>query len=164
MLNKISSSLRQGLFFGLNSGIITTTGLLAGISQTTSNPIVIIVSVVSLAISDSISEAHGLYISKKAEKPADISSGPLKSFLGLLVMKMVIVLSFLLPFIFSKNLRYFKNLVWPLAWAFILLIVLDSILSKLRNEKIEDYLIPHSILVIVVVLATKFFGRLLARV
>jgi len=164
MLNKISSSLRQGLFFGLNSGVITTTGLLAGIAQTTSNPIIIIVSVISLAISDGVAEAHGLYISKKAEKPSDISSGPFKSFLGLLVMKMIIVLSFLLPFIFSNSLSYFKNLVWPLSWAFILIIILDSVLSKLRNEKIENYLIPHSLLIILVVLSTRFFGKLLARV
>ena len=32
------ASLRQGFFFGLNSGVVTTTGLLAGISQTSIKP------------------------------------------------------------------------------------------------------------------------------
>ena len=67
-LHKIPESFRQGIFFSLNSGVITTTGLLAGISQTTTNPAFIVISIISLALSDSVSEAFGLFLSKKAEK------------------------------------------------------------------------------------------------
>ena len=42
-----NSDYRQGIFFGVNSGLITTTGLLAGIAQTTNNPIIIIISKIS---------------------------------------------------------------------------------------------------------------------
>jgi len=155
----ISSSLRQGLFFGSNSGVITTTGLLAGVSQSTNNPLVIIISLVSLAISDSISEAYSLYISKKAENPGDSSNGPLISFGGVILTKMSIVLSFMLPFIFSRNLKYYKNLVWPLSWSILLLIVVDYKLIQLRDEKILDYLIPQILLILLVVLSTKFLGN-----
>ena len=154
-----SSSLRQGLFFGANSGVITTTGLLAGVSQSTNNPLVIIISLVSLAISDGISEAYSLYISKKAENPADSSNGPLLSFGGVILTKMSIVLSFMLPFIFSRNLKYYKNLVWPLSWSILLLIVVDYKLIQLRDEKILDYLIPQILLILLVVLSTKFLGN-----
>ena len=48
----INKDTRQGIFFGVNSGVITTVGLIVGISQTTINPLYIVVSVLSIAISD----------------------------------------------------------------------------------------------------------------
>ena len=104
-IKNIPESIRQGVFFGLNSGVITTTGLIAGISQTVKNPVYIIIAVVSLAISDGFSEAYGLYISKKAEKIQDDSHKPLYAFASLLLTKGLIVLSFLIPFIFSSKLK-----------------------------------------------------------
>ena len=61
----LDSDLRQGLIFGVSSGVITTSGLLAGLVQTPVSPIILIVTIVSLAISDGISESYGLFISKK---------------------------------------------------------------------------------------------------
>jgi hypothetical protein len=163
MFNNISPALRQGIFFGANSGIITTLGLISGITQSTNNYIVVIVSVVSLAISDSVSEAYGLYISKKAEKLDDNSSSPMISFLGVLGMKFVIVMSFLIPFLFSKNLKYFKNLVWPLGWGIILLTILACQLAKMRNEKKEDYIFKHIIIVAIVVILARYFGKKISQ-
>ena len=96
----VDSDLRQGLIFGVNSGVITT-GVLAGLVQTPVSPLVI-VTVVSLAVSG-IAESYGLFISKKVEEPEDNSKGPVKSLFGLLFTKMVVVLSFLIPLLFSKT-------------------------------------------------------------
>ena len=160
---KMNGSLRQGAFFGINSGVITTTGVLAGLSQATLNPYIIIITVISLAIADGLGESYGIYISKKAEKLADNSSDPQLSFIGLLVMKVLVVLSFLLPFTISMSTKYFRNLVWPLAWGILLLTILDYKLSHLRNEPIYQYLIPHYAILLVAVLTTRFFGKLLAK-
>ena len=78
----VDSDLRQGLIFGVNSGVITTSGVLAGLVQTPVSPLIVIVTVVSLAISDGIAESYGLFISKKVEEPDDNSKGPVKSLLG----------------------------------------------------------------------------------
>ena len=64
---ELIDDIRQGFFFGLNSGVITTSGLIAGLVQTNIDYKILIVSVISLAISDSFSESYGLYLSKKAE-------------------------------------------------------------------------------------------------
>ena len=112
----INSALRQGIFFGINLGVITTTGVLAGLSQATLNPYIIIITIISLALSDGLGEAYGIYISKKAEKLQDDSNNPLLSLTGLLIMKIAIVLSFLLPFLVSMSTKYFRNLLWPLGW------------------------------------------------
>ena len=57
----VNSSLRQGAFFGINSGVITTTGVLVGLSQATVNPYIIIITIISLALSDGLGESWNLY-------------------------------------------------------------------------------------------------------
>ena len=163
MFNKLSSSIRKGISFGLNSGVITTTGVLAGLSQATNNPMIIIITILSLAISDGIGEGYGIYISQKAGYIKDKSSGPLISFISLLIMKIIICMSFLLPLLFSNDLKYFKNLVWPLAWGIFLLFILDYKLAESRNEKIQTYLIPHTLLILFVVIATKISSNILSK-
>ena len=155
----LDSDLRQGLFFGVNSGVITTAGILAGMVQTSVSPLIIIVTIVSLAISDGLAEAYGLFISKKVEEPTGKGYGPSKSFFGLLFTKMLIVLSFLIPFLFSRKLGYFKNMSWPIIWSALVLTVLDYYASKLRQEKIWPYLVKHYILLAVTIALNIFFGR-----
>ena len=58
------ADLRQGIIFGINSGVITTAGVLAGLVQTSISPLIVIVTIVSLAISDGLAESYGLFISK----------------------------------------------------------------------------------------------------
>ena len=159
----LDSDLRQGLIFGVNSGVITTAGILSGILQTTVSPLIIIVTIVSLAISDGLSEAYGLFISKKVADPGDKGYGPSKSFFGLLFTKMFVVLSFLIPFLFSRNLKKFKNMSWPIIWSVLVLTVIDYYASKLRKEKIGPYLVKHYVLLAVTVALNVFFGRAIAK-
>ncbi len=160
---KIPEPVRQGMFFGLNSGVITTTGLIAGISQTFTNPLYIIISIVSLAISDGFSEAYGLYISKKAEKVSDDSINPFYSFVSLLFTKALIVLSFLIPFIFSRKLTYFKNLAWPFIWGAFLLFILDYHLSEIRDESFFHYYVPHLVILVTVMGLSKYFSKIIMK-
>ena len=157
----INSALRQGIFFGINSGVITTTGVLAGLSQAPQT--IIIITIISLALSDGLGEAYGIYISKKAEKLQDDSNNPLLSLTGLLIMKIAIVLSFLLPFLVSMSTKYFRNLLWPLGWGLFILTLMDYRLSKLRQEPIYQYLIPHYGILILTVILTKIFGQIIAK-
>ncbi len=160
---KIPEPVRQGMFFGLNSGVITTTGLISGIAQTFSNPLYIIISIVSLAISDGFSEAYGLYISKKAEKISDDSINPFYSFVSLLITKALIVLSFLIPFIFSRKLTYFKNLSWPFLWGAFLLFILDYHLSEIRDDNFFHYYIPHIVILFIVMGLSKWFSKMIMK-
>lgn len=158
-----NKDLRQGVFFGMNSGIITTVGLIAGISHTVTNPMYLIISVISIAISDGAGEAYGIYLSKKAEKVDDQSKGPLFSMFSLFTSKVFVVLFFLVPLLFKWDLKYYKNLIWPVLWSLITLTYLDYNLSKLRNESILNYVIPHYLLLFVVVASTKIIGISLSR-
>ena len=162
-IENMGNDSRQGVFFGINSGIITTVGLIAGISQTTTNPMFIVISVLSIAISDGIGEAYGIFLSKKAEHTDDNSEGPLLSLISLFLAKFLTVVFFLFPLLFSWNLKYFKNLVWPLIWSLIMLTLIDIKLSKMRKEPIYKFVVPHYILLLVVLVITKYIGILLNK-
>ena len=78
-------------------------------------------------------------------------------------MKIAIVLSFLLPFLVSLSTKYFRNLLWPLGWGLFILTLMDYRLSKLRQEPIYQYLIPHYGILILTVILTKIFGQIIAK-
>jgi len=157
----MNSSLRQGMFFGANSGIITTVGLITGLVQTKISKNYLIISIISLAIADSISEAYGMYISKKAENTDDDSQNPFFALIGLLIIKFFIVISFLIPFAFSNSLKYYKNLYWIVGWSLFLISLVDYNISELRDEPIMSYLIPHTMILFLVIYLTQMFGKLI---
>jgi len=156
-------ALRQGFVFGANSGIITTTGVITGLVQTNISRLFLIVSVISLAISDSISECYGMYLSKKAQNITDNSNGPLYALISLMVVKFLVVISFLIPLLFTKDLKVYKNMSWVLCWAIFLLIILDYQLSIMRNESIWSYIIPHIGVLLFVIFLTKYFGNMIDK-
>jgi vacuolar iron transporter family protein len=162
-INEVNKDSRQGIFFGVNSGILTTLGVIAGISQTTKNPMYVVVSVLSLAISDCVGEAYGMYLSKKAEKIDDKSNGPFLSLVSVFLAKFITVLIFLLPLLFSWDLKYYKNLSWPMLYSVVMLAIIDYRLAKLRNEKPTHYIINHLILLLIVAVSTKFIGVSLSK-
>ena len=159
----MNSSFRQGMFFGANSGILTTVGLISGLVQTKITKNYLIISIISLAIADSISEAYGMYISKKAENINDDSQNPIYALSGLLIMKFFIVISFLIPFLFSNNMKYFKNLHWIIWWSLFLISIIDYNISKLREESLAKYLIPHIFVLFLVVYLTQYFGKMIEK-
>jgi hypothetical protein len=159
----LDSDLRQGLIFGVSSGVITTSGLLAGLVQTPVSPIILIVTIVSLAISDGISESYGLFISKKVEEPDDMGQGPVRSFFGLLFTKMAIVLSFLIPLLFSRKIGYYKNMMWPILWGLLIITLLDYYASSLRKEKMLPYLAKHYVVLFITLVLNIFFGRMISK-
>ena len=159
----LDADLRQGLIFGVNSGVITTAGVLAGLVQTSVSPLIVIVTIVSLAISDGLAESYGLFISKKVEEPGDKGSGPARSFIGLLLTKMIVVLSFLIPFWFSRKLNYYKNMLWPILWGLLIVTLLDYYASRLRNENMLPYLAKHYVVLFITLVLNIFFGRMINK-
>jgi len=160
----MNSSLRQGIFFGANSGVLTTTGLITCLVQTNITKNYLIISIMSLAIADSISEAYGMYISKKAKDIEDDSQNPIYALVGLLIMKFVVVVSFLIPLIFSNDLKYFKNLYWTIGWGLFLILIIDYNISTLREESFLSYIIPHTLILFMIVYLTQLFGKRINKI
>ena len=151
---------RQGLFYGVNSGVLTTMGVLGGLSQVTSSFRVIIVAIVSLGLSDGLSEGHSLWFSKKARDTNDISNNPLKAGMGLIITKILVTLSYLIPLLFVKDLKIYKNMSFPIIWSILLLLLIDTQLIKLREkDNLMNYLVPQVIIIVLLVLMTILFNN-----
>ena len=164
LLSTFNNDTRQGIFFGINSGVLTTVGVIAGISQTTTNPMIVVVSVLSLAISDCLGEAYGIYLSKKAEKVNETNSGPVVAMISMFISKFITVIGFLIPLLFAWNIKYYKNLMWPVLYSVIMLTIIDIRLSKLRGDDVKQYLASHGLLLLVVVMSTKYIGQVLYKI
>jgi len=160
----MNSSFRQGIFFGANSGVLTTAGLITGLVQANITKNYLIISIMSLAIADSISEAYGMYISKKAKDIDDDSQNPIYALVGLLIMKFIVVVSFLIPLIFSNDLTYFKNLYWIIGWSLFLTSIIDYNISSMREESLLSYLIPHIVVLFSVIYLTQMFGEMINKI
>jgi vacuolar iron transporter family protein len=152
--------IKQGLFFGINSGIITTAGLISGLVQTNISYLYLIISIFSLAISDSISEGYSMYLSNKVVNEKDKSNGPLVAMISLMFVKFVVVISFLIPLIFTKDIRIYKNMIWVGGWSIVLILILNYQLCVIRNESFFSYFIPHIGVLVFVILLTKYFGKM----
>lgn len=157
-------ALRQGFVFGTNSGVLTTTGVISGLVQTKISKLFLIVSIISLAISDSISEGYGMYLSKKAQNISDISNDPLYALISLMTVKFLVVISFLIPLLFTKDLKVFKNMIWVMGWSIFLLIILDLQLCSMRNETFVEYIVPHLVVLGLVVVLTRYFGNMINKI
>ena len=155
----MNDNLRQGFIFGLNSGIITTAGLISGLVQAKVSKVIIMISVLSLALSDSISEAYGMFLSKKAKDVKDFSNGPYYALISLLLTKFFVVISFLIPLIFTNDIKFYKNLSWVVCWSIFLIVILDINLSILRNESFMYYFIPHIVILLFVIFVSKNIGK-----
>ena len=155
----ISDSLRQGLFFGFNSGIITSLGVLAGLSGVVNSPKIIIVTLISLALSDGLSEAYSLYFSIKSKKETNDDTKAINALKGVVLSKVAVTLSFLVPLLFVKDLKIYKNMSFPLIWGAILLLFIDFNLIKDNDEQIQKYLIPQIGIILFLILFGKIFGN-----
>ena len=65
---KIKDSIKKGLGFGLTSGIITTLGLIIGLSAGTHSKIAVIGGILTIAFADALSDSLGIHISEESTK------------------------------------------------------------------------------------------------
>lgn len=146
----------EGTYFGVISGAITTIGLIMGMSSGTGSKIAIIVSILTIAISDTLSDAFGMYMSKKAGNLEDDSYKPLKEAIGVIGSKFIISMSFLIPFLMYNNLDTSRYI--SVIWAYIIIICSSGYLTKLREESFTNNGIKYIIITTIVILLTHFSG------
>ena len=64
----MKNSVKKGLGFGLTSGIITTLGLIVGLSSGTNSKSVVIGGILVIALADAFSDSLGMHISEEANR------------------------------------------------------------------------------------------------
>ena len=94
-------SFKTGFSFGLTSGIITTLGLMIGLSSGTFSRVAVIGGILTIAIADAFSDALGIHISEESENKhttKKIWEATVTAFLS----KFIFALTFVVPILLFK--------------------------------------------------------------
>jgi len=114
-------AIRSGLGFGVTSGILTTLGIIVGLTALGATQIIIIGGILTIAISDTISDSIGMNIAQRNSGCTSWRkawSATLATFLS----KSMVTISFILPqIIFSTVIA----LIVSCAWGALLLLLLS---------------------------------------
>ncbi|KKR95568.1 MAG: hypothetical protein UU47_C0031G0002 [candidate division TM6 bacterium GW2011_GWE2_41_16] len=150
-------AVRTGIGFGVASGIVTTTGLLFGLSALGASAMVVVGGIMIIAISDTLSDSLGMYISQK--------SNPCVTFWDVwlatgatFVSKFLIATSFIAPqLIFSRTMA----LVVSGIWAALLLAGLSLFIARSRGGSFWLMYIEHAAIALLAVTLTYGVQHLL---
>ena len=151
-------SLKVGFSFGLTSGIITTLGLMVGLSSGTSSKLAVIGGILTIAIADASSDALGIHISEESENKhttREIWESTLSTF----ICKFTIALTFLVPVLL---LELTPAIVVSIVWGLSLLCIFSF--DNAKNGKITPWkvVLEHLTIGLMVILVAHFVGNWIA--
>lgn len=155
-----NKSLISGLFFGLTSGTITTIGLMVGLLASTNSKVAIVGGLITIAISDSLSDAFGMHLSMESDpknSPRSIWQATFSTFIS----KFVFALSFVLPMVF---LDIYHAIVVNILWGFVLLILGSYWIAKNQSKSIGRAVAEHLLFAVLVLLISYSVGLLVGEI
>ncbi len=156
----MKQSLKIGVCFGITSGIITTLGLMVGLSSGTNSRMVVIGGILMIAIADAFSDSLGIHISEESDKTKtekEIWESTISTFLA----KFLFALTFLIPVLFfSLMTAVLVNIIWGL----FVLSLLSYVIAKEQNKSKIKAILEHLGIAIVVIVITYYVGEWIAKV
>ena len=141
---------------GATAAIITSMGLIAGLTQDSAAKKTIIAGLLIIAIADNISDTLSLHIYKESEgaKKRDIAYATRGNFIA----RLLIVFSFILIVYFMPmTLALIISSVWGVS----LLICLSIAIAKVKKSRVFTEILWHVIVAIVVIIICKLLGMLI---
>jgi VIT1/CCC1 family predicted Fe2+/Mn2+ transporter len=153
------ASIKKGFGFGLSSGVITTLGMMVGLSASTQSKIAVTGGIIAIAIADAFSDAVGIHISEESENhhsTRDIWEATIST----LVSKFFFAISFLVPLLlFEFSVAIFVSIFWGM----LLVVVFSWYLAIQQGVKPYRVVLEHMTIVILVIFITHYTGRWIAR-
>lgn len=145
-----------GLSFGLTSGVITTLGLLVGLSSATHSKLAVIGGVITIAFADALSDSLGIHISEEAGNKINHNQIWHSTFAAFF-SKFILGLSFVIPLIlFSLEIATIIGIIY----GSIILIFLSYFISKRNKTNPFKVIAEHLSIAIFVIIASYFLGKL----
>ena len=153
----MNHSIKVGLSFGLTSGIITTLGLMVGLSSGTHSKIAVLGGILTIAVADSMSDAFGIHVSEEAEgvhTEKEIWQSTITTFIA----KLLFALTFVIPILlFSLQTAVIVGIIWGL----LALSVYSYIISNGENISRLKVVLEHLFVGVIVIVITHFLGVLI---
>ena len=153
----MKKAIKTGLGFGLTSGIITTLGVIVGLSSGTHSEIAIISGVLTVAIADSLSDALGIHVSE--ESKGNRNHGKIwMATVSASLSKFICAISFIIPvLLFSSSVAVLISIIW----GFLLLSFFSYYIARENGENPWRAIAEHLSVATVVVIITHYAGVLI---
>ncbi|MFC1600029.1 hypothetical protein ACFL3T_03315 [Patescibacteria group bacterium] len=152
-------SIKVGLSFGLASGVITTLGLMVGLNAGTSSQMVVLGGILTIAIADSMSDAMGIHMAEESENvhtAKEIWVSTITTFIA----KLIIALTFVVPVLLFE---LQTAVIVSVAWGLLLIIISTYFSAKKQKTGVIGPIVEHTLVILLVVLATNFVGQAIAQ-
>jgi len=136
---------------GISGAVLTTLGVIAGLEGATSSKVAVISGIISVAVSDSLSDAFTMYTHKRSERGVSEKTAR-RAGLNILLGKSFFTLTFLVPFLFMSSSAAISIII---AWGIVLLIFVNFQIAFIREENAVKT-ITKTLLIATVILVISF--------
>ncbi|MCK4485315.1 MAG: hypothetical protein KAU38_00955 [Desulfobacterales bacterium] len=148
-------SIKKGFGFGLTSGVITTLGMIVGLSASTQSKIAVIGGIMAIAVADAFSDAVGIHISEESEN-RHTEKEIWEATLSTLLFKFLFALSFVLPvLVFELPVAIGVSVIWGLS----LITIFSYYLATQQGVKPYKVVLEHVSIVVLVIIITHYVGK-----
>jgi len=154
-------SIKKGFSFGLTSGIITTIGLVVGLSSGTHSKIVVLAGILTLAIANSLSDSYGVHMSEESGNKKISNKEVWECTISTFLSEIFFSLTFIIPIlIFNLDTAIIMSIIWGL----ILLSIFSFYIAKQKKENPTKVIIEHLTISVVVIIITRGAGTLISNI
>ncbi len=146
-------AIKSGLGFGLTSGIITTLGVIVGLTAGTHSKVAVVSGVLTVAIADSLSDAIGIHVSEEAKGNKDHKKIWLST-ISASLSKFICAGSFVIPVLFLEP---SIALSVSIIWGFLLLSFFSYYITEKEANPLR-VIFEHLSIAAVVIFITHYAG------
>jgi VIT1/CCC1 family predicted Fe2+/Mn2+ transporter len=155
----MKEGLQTGIHFGLTSGVITTLGLMVGLSAGTHSTLAVLGGIFTIAVADALSDALGIHIAKEAENRVSARQVWLATG-ATFGVKFVTAVSFAVPVLL---LPLGPAIVASGGWGLLLLAALSYRMARKQGTHPLPVIGEHLAIAAVVVVTTHLVGEWVSR-
>lgn len=151
----MKESIRTGVFFGMTSAVITTLGLMVGLSSGTHSRLVVLGGILTIAVADALSDALGIHVSEESRENTTTRDVWVATF-ATVIAKFLFALTFTVPVLL---LSLSSAVVASFLWGIFVLSVLSYRMAREQGEAPWKIIGEHIGITIAVIAATHFVGK-----
>ncbi len=152
----MKDSLKIGIGFGVTSAMITTLGLIVGLSAGTHSRVAVAGGIIMIAIADAFSDALGIHISEESTN-SRTSRQVWTSTLATFGAKFFLALTFLIPVMLLPLL---PAVIISFGWGFLMLSMLSIFIARSQRQAAWKIVAEHISIAVLVIVITYFAGVL----
>ena len=143
---------------GATAAIITSMGLIAGLTQGAAAKTGIITGLLIIAIADNVSDTLALHMYKESEGASkrDINLFTYGNF----IVRLLLASTFVLIVLFFSS---FTAFIISSVWGLVLLAVLSYLIAKSKNTNHWREIIWHLLVAVLVIAGSKLLGNLILK-